>query len=153
LLAREAKGRKPREINVNACVDWLRTYLASGGKSSGEVEAAARDLGHSQRSLTDASKRLGLVKRPQGFGLPWLWQLPVSASVSHNNGDVRDTDENRRKTADLPSVPQNDKFVRDTGEKRGDSWEPSAEDGDIPQIDFDQINGELMAEAHKQRQM
>jgi len=58
-----------------AC-DWLREILADGPLPVADVKAQGAELGYSGKVLYDASKKLGIDKKKNGFDSGWVWALP-----------------------------------------------------------------------------
>lgn len=67
-------GRPPRELE--AAMDWLRRMLKDGAKPASSLLAKGMDAGHTEQTLRDARKRMGIVASKANFGEGWLWSLP-----------------------------------------------------------------------------
>jgi len=61
--------------SVDEAKQWLADALAKGPQVGNEVKEAAIRAGIKGRTLERARTSLGVVARPQGFGLPWKWEL------------------------------------------------------------------------------
>lgn len=85
-----AREREPGENGRTDSTSWLREYLESVGGSSRatDVTAAGKVAGISERTLQDASKRLGLRKSRDGKGGPVLWHLSPVPAVPAVPADV-----------------------------------------------------------------
>jgi len=57
--------------------DWLSKFLTGGQKTAKEVKQAGKVLGFSERQLSNTAERLGILRKPGGFGKDWLWSLPA----------------------------------------------------------------------------
>ena len=57
--------------------DWLTKFLTDGQKTAKEVKQAGKPLGFSERQLSNTAERLGILRKPSGFGKDWLWSLPA----------------------------------------------------------------------------
>jgi len=62
--------------------EWLMQFLADGQKTANEVKQAGKPQGFSERQLGRAADRLGVERKPGGFGKGWFWVLPAPASES-----------------------------------------------------------------------
>jgi hypothetical protein len=60
----------------------LAQFLADGQKSANEVKEVGKPLGFSDKQLGKAADRIGVVRKPGGFGKGWLWVLPAPESES-----------------------------------------------------------------------
>jgi len=56
--------------------DWLMKSLADGPKSANDVKQAGRVENYSERQLNKAAERLGVKRKPAGFGESWMWSMP-----------------------------------------------------------------------------
>jgi len=65
----------------NEAVAFLRAELADGPRPQGEIMRAARECGHSEKTLRRAKNALGVVASRIGFGAAgeWRWALPEGA--------------------------------------------------------------------------
>lgn len=65
----------------NEAVAFLRAELADGPRPQGEIMRAARECGHSEKTLRRAKNVLGVVASRIGFGAAgeWRWALPEGA--------------------------------------------------------------------------
>jgi len=86
LAQMHSTGRK-KNTAADAAGDWLTTYLGNGPVDKQEVLDNGKENGHSEKSINIASRSLGVVKAPKGFGLPYQWSLPESAPVE-TGGDT-----------------------------------------------------------------
>jgi putative DNA primase/helicase len=59
--------------------EWLAQFLGDGQKTASEVKEAGKPQGFSERQLGKAAERLGVERKPGGFGKGWLWVLPSPA--------------------------------------------------------------------------
>jgi len=57
--------------------EWLINLLKDGPKTKTEVKQAGKPEGFSERQLAKAADRLGIDRKPGGFGKGWLWSLPA----------------------------------------------------------------------------
>ena len=72
---------KKKNTAVDAAGDWLATYLGNGPVDKQDILDNGKENGHSEKSINIASRSLGVVKAPKGFGLPYQWSVPESARV------------------------------------------------------------------------
>ena len=56
--------------------DWLQDMLTAGPKEANAVKAAAAAKAYGRHKLSSAAARLGVVRKPSGFGGAWVWELP-----------------------------------------------------------------------------
>lgn len=56
---------------------FLRSALADGERRQSEIAAEGGERGFTGDKLFRASKAMGIVKRKDGFGGGWLWELPL----------------------------------------------------------------------------
>jgi putative DNA primase/helicase len=54
---------------------WLTKFLADGPKPAAEVKQAGKTQSFSDRQLDHAASRLGVNRKPGGFGKGWVWSL------------------------------------------------------------------------------
>ena len=77
LLAGEPTARQAAVAqDVDKAVAWLHGELIEGPRPSNAIHHAAEVAGISERDLHRATSRMGVTKRPNGFGRPWVWELP-----------------------------------------------------------------------------
>jgi hypothetical protein len=79
-VLRSDDARRDAPALRDAAAD-LRQVLAEGARPVGDIKKAMDAAGHSWRTVTRASERPGIVKRPVrpegGFGIEaWEWELP-----------------------------------------------------------------------------
>ena len=79
-LARENDTNGQTSAVDEAC-DWLRDALADGPRPCKQMKDNAKADGISNRTLERARAKTGVIAEPDGFGGPWMWRLPDSASV------------------------------------------------------------------------
>jgi ATP/maltotriose-dependent transcriptional regulator MalT len=60
---------------VEEATDFLREALADGPRASKEIWQQAEERGISYATLRRGQARLGIIKRPAGFGKPWLLEF------------------------------------------------------------------------------
>jgi len=60
--------------------EWLTKFLADGPKSAAEVKQAGKTQSFSDRQLCNAADRLGVDRKPAGFGKGWMWSLRAPAT-------------------------------------------------------------------------
>jgi len=68
-------SRKPTS-KVDRAEEIIELMLADGPRPAKEIEDAAFAEGISKTGLHTASKRLGIEKKPGGFGKPVVWRMP-----------------------------------------------------------------------------
>jgi putative DNA primase/helicase len=68
--------------DVDKAVAWLHAELCEGPRPSAEIQGAAHLAEISERDLGRATQRMRIVKRPDGFGRPWVWELPTMSDAS-----------------------------------------------------------------------
>ncbi len=71
--------------------DWLRETLAVSGRSSREIIELAKQDGIAKRTLDRASKKIGVIKGPDGFGGGWVWSLPGAPESTNPKRDCQAT--------------------------------------------------------------
>ena len=72
----DGRAGSDKEGKITAAVKWLREYMVPDKTyKQGEITAAARDAGHSERTLERAKKLLGVHSRKGGLHEGWLWML------------------------------------------------------------------------------
>jgi hypothetical protein len=57
--------------------EWLTKFLTDGPKAFSEVTQAGKTHNFSARQLSNAAARLGIERKPAGFGKGWLWSIPA----------------------------------------------------------------------------
>ena len=55
--------------------EWLTKFLADCPKSVAEVKQAGKTQSFSDRQLDHAANRIGINRKPGGFGKGWIWSL------------------------------------------------------------------------------
>jgi hypothetical protein len=57
---------------------WLCEQLSPTGtkKPLAEIKASGALKGFSSRQLSSSAKKIGVIRKPSGFGGEWTWQLP-----------------------------------------------------------------------------
>jgi hypothetical protein len=75
------------------CAAAIRAYLAAGAKPSADMDAALRAMGYGRPAIRDGRQRAGVRVRPQGFGLPWLAELPPSSDQTTDEQTASSEDE------------------------------------------------------------
>jgi energy-coupling factor transporter ATP-binding protein EcfA2 len=76
LAAQGSPDRRERAPQRREAEAWLIEALSGGPVSSVEVEAAAKNVGVSERTLDRAKKKLGVVAFKGAFKGGWAWRLP-----------------------------------------------------------------------------
>jgi hypothetical protein len=72
----DGRAASDKEGKIAAAVKWLREYmLPNKAYKQGEISAAARDAGHSDRTLDRAKKLLRVHSRKGGVHEGWIWDL------------------------------------------------------------------------------
>lgn len=72
---------------VNQDIDeWLQDLLASGPMAANDVKAAAEFKGYGRCKLDAAVKRLGIKRKPAGFGESWVWELQQDLKAADQEG-------------------------------------------------------------------
>lgn len=66
------------------CTEWLRDYLAGGGREKTDVIKNARARGFSERAVKRAKSALGLSSKPGAFGGGWVWEMPKVQAFNSN---------------------------------------------------------------------
>lgn len=84
--------------------DWLEEMLASGPKEANAVKAAAAAKGYGRYKLQGACDRLGVVRKPSGFGGAWVWELPATADGTGTKAEEVDDPKEPSVTANLPET-------------------------------------------------
>jgi putative DNA primase/helicase len=67
----------PKLTQREDITEWLTKHLSDGSKTSKELKQAGATKGFSERQLDKAAERLGVDRKPGGFGKGWLWSLPA----------------------------------------------------------------------------
>ena len=70
------RGGHDSAPRTNEAVEWLRHYLTDGPRPAKEIKKDASKDNIASRTLDRAATELGVVKKPGGVGLPWVWLLP-----------------------------------------------------------------------------
>ena len=70
------RGGHDSAPRTNEAVEWLRHYLTDGPRPAKEIKKDASKDNIASRTLDRAATELGVVKKPGGVGLPWVWRLP-----------------------------------------------------------------------------
>jgi hypothetical protein len=60
--------------------EWLVKFLQDGPKTAKVVKQAGKQQSFSERQLNNTAERLGIERKPGGFGKGWLWSLPAPAT-------------------------------------------------------------------------
>jgi archaellum biogenesis ATPase FlaH len=71
----QSKGLPIRRPRMTA-TEFLMQQLQAGPRLATELFETAAKHNISETTLERASRSLGIVKRPGGFGQPWYWSLP-----------------------------------------------------------------------------
>jgi putative DNA primase/helicase len=66
----------PKLTQREDIAEWLTKLLTDGPKPAKEVKQAGQVKGFSERQLNKAADRLGIVRKPGGFGEGWMWSAP-----------------------------------------------------------------------------
>ena len=74
-------------------VEWLESELYHGPVSSKELQAQAREAGHSWSTVKRAKKELGVVAKKNGMRGGWEWYHPSDLPAKHE-GDEGDQSQN-----------------------------------------------------------
>jgi len=69
-------GDSKREPELERAMNWLRSYLSLGPRSTNEIQEAAIDYGFSRATTRRAQDKLGITPRKTGFNDGWIWELP-----------------------------------------------------------------------------
>ena len=67
----------PKLTQREDIAQWLTKLLTDGPKSAKEVKQAGQVQGFSERQLNKTADRLGIIRKPGGFGQGWLWSAPA----------------------------------------------------------------------------
>jgi len=70
------RGGQDSAPRTNEAVEWLRHCLTDGPCPAREIKKKASEDNIASRTLDRAATQLGVVKKPGGVGLPWVWHLP-----------------------------------------------------------------------------
>lgn len=91
--------------------EWLRATLSDGPQPAADMYRAAKEVGHSKRTIERAKQELGVMSYREGFIKPakWVWRLPDSL------------------TSPKVATPPQHKSVA-TFEERGDLWSSGGDD-------------------------
>ena len=74
-------GRGPVREKRDMAEEWLAELLAAGPVPATEVEEQAGKAGFSWATIRRAKDELRIKPRRDGFGGPWVWELPVGVQV------------------------------------------------------------------------
>jgi hypothetical protein len=76
LTEAEAIDDKNEATARHEAEDFLLDFLADGPKPAKECKAAARDAGHSPRTIDRAKSKLRIASVKDGMTGSWVWSLP-----------------------------------------------------------------------------
>ncbi|PNE10978.1 MAG: hypothetical protein CR217_11460 [Beijerinckiaceae bacterium] len=76
LAEAEATDDKDEATARHEAEDFLLDFLADGPKPAKDCKAAARDAGHSLRTIDRAKSKLRIASVKDGMTGGWVWSLP-----------------------------------------------------------------------------
>lgn len=85
LAEAEATDDKDEATARHEAEDFLLDFLADGPKPAKECKAAARDAGHSPRTIDRAKSKLRIASVKDGMTGGWVWSLPEGGQHSSKN--------------------------------------------------------------------
>ena len=106
----QEQGDRGEVSALDEATSWLRDALTAGARSAKELRDEAQRYGIAWRTVERAKGKLGIFNGPEGFGGPWVWKLPPSASLrqdfaeSANNKSLADSGETVADSAGLLPV-------------------------------------------------
>ncbi|MBA3481976.1 MAG: AAA family ATPase, partial [Pirellulales bacterium] len=77
----QEQGDRGESSALDEATAWLSDALAGGPRSGKDLRDEARRDGIAWRTVERAKSKLGVETCPDGFGGPWVWKAPDSASV------------------------------------------------------------------------
>ncbi len=87
VLASEGKKGGSAPSAIDEAIDWLQSWLEDGAKSAKETKEAAALCDIKGKTLDRASKKVRVVKKPDGYRGSWQWSLPRRAAVALQNSN------------------------------------------------------------------
>jgi putative DNA primase/helicase len=83
----QEQGDRGEVSALDEASSWLRDALTAGPRSAKDLRDEAQRYGIAWRTVERAKGKLGVVNGPEGFGGPWVWKLPDSASLRQESAE------------------------------------------------------------------